>query len=76
MQHEHPAGVKLRLVPQGLQENLEWLVKGCAAEIRQTRLPLRLVTQRNGIQGSVGLGHKRGVRPWLPGIPCAPPRWR
>ena len=34
MQHEHPARVELRLVPQGLQENLEWLVKDCAAEIR------------------------------------------
>ena len=33
MQHEHPARVKLRLVPQGWQENPEWLVKDCAAEI-------------------------------------------
>ena len=59
MHHEYPTRVELRLVPQGLQKNLEWFVKSFTAEVGQTRLPLRLVKQRSRIQSSVGLGHWR-----------------
>ena len=58
MQHEHPARVELRLVPQGLQENLEWLMKGLCRRNPIDPSAVESVTQRNGSR-AVGLGHKR-----------------
>ena len=45
VEHEQAARIELRFVAQGFQENFKRLAKSRAAEVRQARLPLRLVEQ-------------------------------